>query len=167
MLIYYILAMTDNIPINTQSNNIQSNNIQPTNTQSDNVQSNNVQQNNVQSNNIQSNNVQSNTIQSNSIDKCDPIRQSLISNNVDVNKYNLCYTKSLSIHTDAQCTLCRHDTDNKSFICRPNMADEEVISFKDFCTPLKKMDKTHISNVYYQNIIDICQGHKNKKKSKI
>ena len=156
--------MTDNIlSTNIDSVNTPLKNTQPsTNTLITNNPSNNIPDN--IPDNIKSVNSIINNNQSNNTDKCDTIRQSLMSHNVDVKKYDLCYTKSLSIHTDAECTLCRHDKETKSFICRPNMVDEEVISVKDFCKPLNKFDKTQINNVYYQDVIDICMKYKHKLK---
>lgn len=103
------------------------------------------------------------------IDKCEPIRNKLKDKKVDVSKYDLCYTKNLSITNDADCTLCRHDKANKCFVCRPNEADEEILSIKDFCTPLKKVNASDLENKYYSNVINICKSYKNKntKKSKI
>ena len=158
--------MIDDIQSNKQENTTQ------VQTQQENiVKKNSKQENSKQENSLQQNTFQENINQFNNklninnnhlskIDKCDNIRNSLKNNNVDVNKYNICYTKSLTIHNDSQCTLCRHDKKTKSFICRPNFADEEIISAKDFCMPLKKLTKTQLNNTYYQNVIDICTEYK-------
>jgi hypothetical protein len=108
-----------------------------------------------------------------SIDKCDPIRIKLKEKNVNTDKYNLCYTKKISLANNIECELCRHDEKNKTFICRPNDADEELISVKNFCKPLLQVKKEELANYYYQPVIDVCKSYKkeykkssnNKKKS--
>ena len=100
---------------------------------------------------------------SNPIDKCDPIRNKLKQNNVDPSKYNLCYTKSLSIHNEPSCSLCRHDPNSKTFICRPNENDEETFSVKQFCGPMTTVNPSQLNDIYYNNVIDTCKLYKNSK----
>lgn len=97
-------------------------------------------------------------------DKCTPIREKLKSNNVDISKYNMCYTKSLSIQNDSDCTLCRYS--NNSFICRPNEYDEEIYTPLEFCNPLKKTPVNELENKYYPEVINSCKELKSKLKNK-
>ena len=95
-------------------------------------------------------------------DKCEPIRTKLSEKKVDVSKYDLCYTKKMSLDNDTECSLCRHDKRNKTFICRPNEFDEEIMSVKDFCKPLKKVNRNELQNVYYPGVLQICKAYKDK-----
>ncbi len=99
-------------------------------------------------------------------DRCDVIRNKLKDKNVDISKYDLCYTKSLTIQNEPECSLCRCDKVNKSFICRPNEHDEETYTAKDFCTPLKNIPANELENKYYPSIINTCKSLKNSKNSK-
>ena len=93
-------------------------------------------------------------------DRCEPIRNKLKEKNVNCDKYNLCYTKKLSIQDEPSCTLCRHDKQSKSFVCRPNEYEEETLSVKEFCKPLSKIKENQLQNVYYNNVIDICKFYR-------
>ena len=98
-------------------------------------------------------------------DRCEPIRTKLKEKNVNCDKYNLCYTKKLSIQEEPSCSLCRHDKQSKSFVCRPNEYEEETISVKDFCSPLTKIKENQLQNVYYNNVIDVCKTYKSEHKN--
>jgi len=95
-------------------------------------------------------------------DKCESIRTNLNKNKIDTTKYDLCYTNKISLQKDVECSLCRHDKNSKSFICRPNEFEEQVLSVKDFCTPLKKVPVKEIENIYYPSVINVCKSYKNK-----
>ena len=127
---------------------------------------NNTSKNSVSNIDISNNQNLNNQNLNNQIDRCENIRSQLKENQVDPNKYDLCYTKSLSIQNDSVCNLCRYDKNSKQFICRPNVADEEILSEKDFCKPLSKYNKEQLNNIYYPNVIDICKKIKSKYKNK-
>ena len=98
-------------------------------------------------------------------DKCAPIRDKLKLQNVDISKYNMCYTKSLTVQNDSECSLCRFS--NNSYICRPNEHDEEIYTPAEFCTPLKNTPENDLSNKYYPEIINSCKKlHQTSKSSK-
>ena len=95
-------------------------------------------------------------------DKCESIRTKLNDKKIDTSKYDLCYTKKISLQKDIECSLCRHDQKNKSFVCRPNEFEEEVLSVKEFCKPLKSFHKNEITNIYYPSVINICKSYQNR-----
>ena len=98
------------------------------------------------------------------IDRCEPIRAKLKEKTLIV--INIIYAiQKLSIQEEPSCSLCRHDKQSKSFVCRPNEYEEETISVKDFCSPLTKIKENQLQNVCYNNVIDVCKTYKGEYKN--